>query len=72
MNETAAINPSAKGYPSSDLAEQDLLALVDVARGPQHDEESVAVPLELRPLMRLHRILDGELVQVERARPTTS
>jgi hypothetical protein len=36
-----------------------------VTRGLQHDEEGITVDLELRPLVRVDRILDGELVQVE-------
>jgi hypothetical protein len=51
-----------------DLPERDRLRLVQVAGGPQDDEERVAVALELRALMRLDRILNRELVQVELAR----
>ena len=47
------------------LREVDLLAPVVVPRRAQHDEQRLAVPLELGPLMRLHRVLDRELVQVE-------
>ena len=48
-----------------DLAELDLLDGVDVARGPQHDEQGVAVALELRALVGDDRVLDGQLVQLE-------
>ena len=50
-----------------DLAELDLLALVDVARGAQDDERDVAlVGLDLRPQVEALRVLDGEVVQPER------
>ena len=45
------------------LAEGD--AAVDELRGPRHDEERLAVLLELRALMRLLGVLDRHLVQVE-------
>ena len=49
-----------------DLAELDLLALVDVARGAQHDERDAAlVGLDLGPQVEALRVLDGELVQAE-------
>jgi hypothetical protein len=48
-----------------DLAELDLAALP--AGRLEHEEERVAVELELRPLVRLDRVLDGQLVQVELA-----
>ena len=48
-----------------DLAELDLLHVVEVGRGAEHDEQRVAVALELRPLVRDDRVLDGELVQPE-------
>ena len=51
-----------------DLAEQDRLRLVDVAGGPQDEEQRVAVPLELRALMRFDGILDRQLVQLELTR----
>ena len=47
------------------LAELDLLGLVDVARRVEHEEVAVLVVLELRPLVGLHRVLDGELGEVE-------
>ena len=46
------------------LAEGDL-ALAVALRRPQHDEEGVAVLLELRPLMRAVRVLDREVVEAE-------
>ena len=46
------------------LAELDLLGRVEVPRGLEDDEQRVAVPLELRPLVGLDRVLDGELGQV--------
>ena len=48
-----------------DLAELDLLDVVEVAGGPQHDEERVAVAFQLGPLVGDDRVLDGELVQPE-------
>ena len=48
-----------------DLPELDVAVLP--AGGLQHEEERVAVDLELGPLMRLDRVLDGELVEVELA-----
>ena len=51
-----------------DLPKQDRLGLVHVASRPQDDEERVAIALELRALMRLDRVLDRELVQVELGR----
>src|SRR6266571_719804 len=47
------------------LAEVDLLGVVQVARGPQNDEQGVAVSFQFRPLMRDDRVLDCELVQRE-------
>ena len=47
------------------LAELDLLDVVEVAGGAQHDEQRVAVALQLRPLVGDDRVLDGELVQAE-------
>ena len=50
-----------------DLAELDLLALVDVAGRAQHDERDAAVVLlDLRAQVEALRVLDGELVQPER------
>ena len=50
-----------------DLSEADRLLLVDPACRLQDHEEGVAVELQLRALMRLDRILDRELVEVELA-----
>ena len=41
------------------LSELHLLGCVEVVRGAQHHEQSVAVPLELRPLVRQDGVLDG-------------
>ena len=48
-----------------DLAGFDQLFRVDVAERLQNDEERVVVELDLRSLVALDRILDGELVEVE-------
>ena len=48
-----------------DLAELDLLGLVEVARRAQHDEQRVAVALQLGPLVGDDGVLDGELVELE-------
>ena len=48
-----------------DLAELDLLFLVEVSRGAQHDEERVVVAFQLRSLVGDDRVLDGELVKRE-------
>jgi len=45
------------------LAEGD--ALVLELRGARHDEQRVAILLDLRPLMRVIRVLDREVVQLE-------
>ena len=50
-----------------DLAEGDLVPVVVPARGLQDEEERIAVDLELRPLMRVDRVLDRQLVQLELA-----
>src|SRR5207244_13350436 len=47
------------------LAEVDLLGVVQVARGPQDDKQGVAVSFQLRPLMRDDRVLDSEFMQRE-------
>jgi hypothetical protein len=47
------------------LAELHLLDVVEVAGGAEYDEQRVAVVLDLRPLMGVDGVLDGELVQVE-------
>jgi hypothetical protein len=48
-----------------DLAELDLLDLVQVAGRPQDHEQGVAVALELGPLVGDDGVLDGQLVQAE-------
>jgi len=48
-----------------DLSELHLLQVVDVTRRTQHDEQRAAVPLQLGTLVRAHRVLDRQLVQVE-------
>jgi hypothetical protein len=48
-----------------DLADFDHLFGVDVASGLEDDVDRLAVLLNLRPLMRPHRVLDGQLVQPE-------
>ena len=45
------------------LAEGD--AAADELGGARHDEQRVAILLELRPLVRVLGVLDGEVVQVE-------
>jgi hypothetical protein len=47
------------------LAELDGLGLVDVAGGAQHAEQGLAVPLQLRPLVRVDGVLDRQLVKPE-------
>ena len=56
-----------KSAPDEDvqLAELDLLDVVEVAGRPQDHEQRVAVALELRALVGVDRVLDGEFVQVE-------
>ncbi len=56
-----------EGHPEQDedLAEFDLLLLVEIARRLQHDEERIVVHVELWPLMRREGVLDSELVEVE-------
>ena len=48
-----------------DLAELDLLGLVEVARRAQHDEQGVVVAFELGPLVGDDGVLDGEGVEAE-------
>ena len=45
------------------FAERD--AALDPLRGARHDEQRVAILLDLRMLVRLAGILDGEIVQAE-------
>ena len=48
-----------------DLVDLDDLFGVDVAGRLEHDEQAVAVALELRPLVGVDGVLDGEGVEVE-------
>jgi hypothetical protein len=47
------------------LAELDLLDLVEVAGGVQHQEQGVVVALELGALVGNDGVLDDELVELE-------
>ena len=42
--------------------------MLDVGDGLEDGEERVVVPLQLGPLVRVHRVLDGQRVQAELAR----
>ena len=48
-----------------DLAELDLLLLVDVPGWAQHDEEGVVIPFDLRPLVCVDGVLDGQWMELE-------
>jgi hypothetical protein len=48
-----------------DLAGLDRVLLVDVPEGLEHQEQRVAVALELGPLVGVARVLDGQGMQVE-------
>jgi hypothetical protein len=48
-----------------DLAELDRPLGLEVAGRLEHDEERVAVHLELRTLVCVDRILDGQLMEIE-------
>ena len=48
-----------------DLAELDLLHIVQVPGGPQHQEQRVAVVLQLRALVAGERVLHRQMAQVE-------
>jgi predicted RNA-binding protein len=50
-----------------DLAGLDVTQLARVTDGLEHDEQRVAIALDLRPLMGDDRVLHGQLVQVELA-----
>ena len=50
-----------------DLAELDCLGVVDVPRRAQN-EEGVAVALERGTLVSMHRVFDGERMQIELVR----
>ena len=54
-----------------DLAELDLLGLVEVPRRAKDDEQRVVVALELRSLVREDCVLDGERVELELRRQAT-
>jgi hypothetical protein len=56
------------GGEDRDLAQLDHLFGVDVDRGLDHHVQGVAVGLDLRPLVRPHRVLDSQLVQPELSR----
>src|SRR5262249_49112631 len=57
----------ALGNEHRDLAEVNLLLLIEVARGSEHREQDLAVviSLDLWPQMQVLRVLDRELVQAE-------
>ena len=48
-----------------DLAEVDDLAILVIMSRLQDDEDVLVVVLDLRSLVRILRVLDGELVQAE-------
>ena len=48
-----------------DLAELDLLLLVDVPGWARHDEEGVVIPFDLRPLVCVDGVLDGQWMELE-------
>ena len=48
-----------------DLPELDLLGGIQVAGWPQDHEQGLAVALQLWPLVGLHGVLDGQLVELE-------
>ena len=48
-----------------DLAGVDHRHVFDVVHGLEHQEQRLVVALQLRPLMGVHRVLDGQLVQAE-------
>ncbi len=47
------------------LSELDLLDVIQVAGGAQHDEQRVAVAIQLRPLMTQERVLRSEWMKPE-------
>jgi hypothetical protein len=55
----------ARADEDVDLADVDELLGVDVARGLEHEEQRVAVDVDLRPLVRVDGVLHGQRVQVE-------
>ena len=54
-------------WPHEDmrLAQHHLLLLLRPHRGAEHHEDRIAVLLDLRPLMRKPRVLDGKIVKTE-------
>ena len=44
------------------------LFVVEIAGGPQHEEERAVVSLDLGPLMRVDGVFDGQFVQIELTR----
>ena len=50
----------ATAHEDVELRELHLLRLVDVARRTHHQEEHLAVPLELRPLPGMHEVFDEQ------------
>jgi hypothetical protein len=48
-----------------DLAGRGQLRVLHVTDGLEHGEQRLPVPLDLRPLVRVHRVLDRQRVQVE-------
>ena len=48
-----------------DLAELDLLGVVQVLRRLQHEEQGIAVLFQLRTLMSVQGVLDDEIVEVD-------
>ena len=58
----------ATAHEDVELRELHLLRLVDVARRTHHQEEHLAVPLELRPLPGMHEVFDEQRVQLPRLR----
>ena len=52
----------------ADLAGLDRVVLVDVPERLEHQEQALVVALELGPLVRRDRVLDGQRVQAERPR----
>lgn len=68
---TALAVPDGHDVPRTDedaeLAGLHGVTLVDVPEGAQDDDDRLAEPLDLGPLVGLEGVLDGELVQVEQA-----
>ena len=47
------------------FAELDFFFVIEIACGPQHQKQRAVVPLDLGSLMRVDRIFDGQLMQIE-------